>query len=143
MEKIIIILLIGIPLLYRIGGWGKWGGKAPRRYGIPALLLWAFKKTGNWGWKAILVVGLTCGALHLGYGAGHSDLERILYGLAISLPSIIICFTWWIFLPPVVFIGGYYLSNATDIFPWAVYEMAVGVSLAILYIQVLIKKGRQ
>lgn len=136
-EPLILVLLIGIPLLYSLGGM-IWKGF--RRYGIPLLIAGVMIVSGNVAWKTVLAVVLTCGALHLGYGESSNWLKKILYAVAISIPTFLVAFNFWAFVLPVVFIGTFILSNTPkwqNIFNWRICEAMVGFALGIVWSQIL------
>jgi len=94
-----IIAWFGMVIAGMAGGQGKLGGKAPRRFGIPAIALftgWSF----GWSWKYLAFL-LLIPVLCLGYGVdsqlgawlGHNEfLIRLVYASLLSLPFYI--FGW-------------------------------------------------
>jgi hypothetical protein len=91
-----IIAWFGIVISGMAGGQGKLGGKAPRRFGIPAIAIftgWSF----GWSWKYLAFL-LLIPLLSMGYGVdshlgaicGHIEwLIRLVYALLLSLPFFI------------------------------------------------------
>ena len=83
----------GMVIAGMAGGQGKTGGKAPRRFGIPAIAIftgWSF----GWSWKYLAFL-LLIPLLSMGYGVdsqlgaicGHIEwLIRLVYALLLSLP---------------------------------------------------------
>lgn len=128
-----LLLLIGIPVLYRLGGMGF--HKLPRRMGIPILLLAV--KNKKLKLKDIIAIFLTAGAFCLGYGENHKWWERILVACAFSLPTLLIKFSWLVVLPPATFIITWILSNSKKVgLKWEVCEVLTGLSIAILWINI-------
>jgi hypothetical protein len=137
-EYQILTLLIGIPLLYSLGGMGF--HKIPRRFGIPLLLLGVALWAGNLTIQRIVAIATTCPLLCLGYGEHHSTFDRVIYAFGLSLPTLIIGFNWWIMAPPLTFLITWSLSNnkpTRKLFNWRVCEYLVGASVGILWSQVL------
>jgi len=133
-----LILIIGVALLYRLGGMGF--HKVFRRYGIPILVSYVAIHNKKMNWKSALAICGSAIGFFLGYGEDHSWFERILASLMFSLPTLFIGFNWWIIAPPLTFIGTYILSNnekTKKYFKWGTAEILVGMSIGILYSQVL------
>lgn len=136
-EQLTLILLIGTPLLGSLGGIFF---KPIRRYGIPLLFLGASIITGSFSIKVVLSILLLSVALHFGYGSNSNWIKRIIYALAITLPSLIIAFNFWAIILPIVFLGTFYLSNKPKwqyIFNWRICEASVYFILGVLYSQIL------
>jgi hypothetical protein len=135
-EGMILALLIGTPLLYSLGGM-FW--KPLRRFGIPLFYLGVALIYHLYSINILLMCLALCVALHLGYGDHSNWFMRVIYALAIALPSLIIRYNFWVVVLPIVFLGTYYLSNSKwrDLFNWRVSEFLVSVVMGILYSQVL------
>lgn len=136
-EPLILFTLTIIPLLYSIGGliW-----KPIRRYCVPMALACISLYNNSFGIREAISVALLCLGLHLGYGENKSWFKRVIYSLSISLPSIIIKFTPWCLVIPIVFLGTFYLSNnpkTAKLFNWRISEYLTGLSIAITYSQIL------
>ena len=140
-ERLILIILISVPLLYSVGGMGLPPfGKAWRRYGVPLLLAVVALIAGSLTLKVGGAILLTCGALHLGYGESSGWIKRMVYAGTIALPTLLIAFNFWVIVVPVVFLGTWVLSNHPKwqfVFPWRVCEFLVGTTLGILWSQLL------
>ncbi len=137
-EYRILTLLIGIPLLYSLGGMGF--KKLPRRLGIPLLLLIVAFWAGVVTLRSLLAIIITAPVLCLGYGETHSTTDRFIYAFGLSLPTLIIGFNFWITIPPVAFLVTWWLSNnkkTAKLFNWRICEFLVGASIGILWSQIL------
>jgi len=136
-ESLILIVLILTPLLYSLGGIFF---KPLRRFGIPLLYLVVAFLAGTLSLKIGLMCLALCVALHLGYGDNSNWFMRLVYALAITLPSLIVGFNFWAIVLPIVFLGTYYLSNKPKwqyVFSWRICEAIVGFFMGILYSQVI------
>ena len=136
-ENLILITILGTALLYSLGGMFL---KPIRRYGIPLLFIIVSIITGGLNMPKVYAILLTCGALHLGYGSNSSWFMRIVYALAISLPTLIIGFNFWCVILPIVFLTTYYFSNKPKwqyIFNWRICEALTGIFLGILWSQII------
>jgi len=137
-EYRILILLIGIPLLYSLGGMGF--KKLPRRLGIPLLLLGVMFWQGSFSFRATGAILITAPILCLGYGESHSTIDRLIYALGLSLPTLIIGFNPWVIAPPVMFLATWSLSQSKPtrkLFNWRICEFLVGAFCGILWSQML------
>lgn len=120
--------------LFAVGGTTN---KAWRRFALPGvlgLLLTQFFTTSKMAWLSVL---LLCIALHLGYGEKKSWIERSLVAVSYTAPSLLIGFTPWAIITPILFITLFFLSN-TEYFKnfivWKIVEFMVGVLIAITYV---------
>jgi len=137
----VLILIIGTPILYRLGGMG-WH-KIPRRYGIPLLFLGVAFWIDIFSLRILIAILGTMGMLTTGYGETHTWLSRICYALGLSVGSYIIGLTWWALLPPIIFLTTWILSNnpkTERIFTWDRCELVVGLALGYLWFKLLKKK---
>jgi len=136
-ENLILITIIFTILLYSLGGM-FW--KPLRRYGIPLLYTIISTINGTYNLNVFLATLVLCGALHLGYGQNSNWFMKIIYALAISLPSLIIKFNFWMIILPIVFLGTFYLSNKPKwqyIFNWRICEALTSGVLGILWGQII------
>lgn len=127
----IMIGVIGLsPICYMIGGTGfKWVRRfvLPLILGVSALILSEnlFRGLGVWL--------LATGAFHLGYGENTPVFMRALTLLAHGLclvPLIVGLNAILMFIPPLAFGGGYWLSRKFNFVTWKVIEAIAGGSIA-------------
>lgn len=129
-EWIIIGTLTLGPLLYMIGGTGfKWARRfiLPLILGITAFILSESLLRGIGVWL------LSTGVFHLGYGENSPIFMRMMTLLAHGLclvPLIVGFNAVLIFVTPLVFGLGYWLSRKLNFFTWKVVEGAVGFSIS-------------
>lgn len=139
-EYRILTLLIGISLLYSLGGMGF--RKLPRRLGIPLLLLGVSLWRGISSWNVWLACGLVGRFLCLGYGINQPLWKKGLYALGLSLPSLLINYNaFWFWAVPCVWGLSYYFSNHPKMgkyFPWRICEGLTGFTMGCLWSQVLL-----
>jgi hypothetical protein len=83
---LVVILAFAIgAAMWRLGGWGGWLGKAPRRFILPAIItLYAIAKKRKWWVVGLLPVLI--GAFSLGYGEKHPYWFKFLVGCAWIAP---------------------------------------------------------
>lgn len=136
-ETMQLLILCGTPILYSLGGM-FW--KPMRRFGIPLLFIACSIMAGVVSWQISLAILGTCIALHLGYGEGGNWIRRIIYAVCISIPTLLVKFSPWCFVLPIVFLGTFYLSNLPKwqyVFNWRICEFLVGAFLGILWVSIL------
>lgn len=136
-ETNILITIILTMILYSAGGM-FW--KPARRYGIPLLYTVISTINGSYNLNVFLATIILCIALHLGYGESSNWFMKVIYALAITLPSLIIKFNFWMIILPIVFLGTFYLSNKPKwqyVFNWRICEALVSGILGILWSQIL------
>ena len=132
-EYAIIVYMVSAGTLFAVGGTWK---KLVRRFGLPiaTAVFLAFLPIPIW--KVLLSSGLLCVALHLGYGETKPYWYKGLVAVAYVLPSLVLGFTVWQVITPLVFVGMFYFSNhyfKAD-FPWKVVEFITGVCIAVTFI---------
>jgi hypothetical protein len=136
MKEWIMILMgvLGVGL-FAAGGTGyKW----MRRYLMPALFFPCLMLLGVTWWVAAIACGILMGVLTLGYGESTPWWLKALVGISYAIPSLVIGWSWWAVIVPVVFIVLFMLSNwskTADSFTWKVVEMQYGLVIAISLIQ--------
>ena len=120
-------------LFFAVGGTGfKW----VRRFLLPALTFGYLYYAGTNYIIALLVSGMLCAGLHLGYGEGRSYLVRALVGFSWVAPAFIL--GQWVFpiLTPIIWVFLFSLSNQ-DLterqVPWKAVELTAGLLIGITY----------
>ncbi len=135
MIKILIAFAIGAAL-WRLGGWGQWLGKAPRRYILPALIaLYAFTKRKKW--TTAFILPTLIGLFSLGYGESKPYWYKFLVGCSWVVPRFIFLgFSWFAVCVPFIWITLFWLSNnpkTSKYFKWWLCEVITGGSVGIAY----------
>lgn len=135
MIQYIVAVIVGATL-FRLGGWGGWLGKAPRRYILPVILgiYLAFKKKN---WKQLAVIPFLVGAFSLGYGEKHPYWYKFLVGCAWVGPRyFFLGFAWFPMCVPFIWVLLFWLSNKkpfSNVFKWWIVEPIVGGLIGVCY----------
>ena len=111
-------------LLWMLGGW-KWKGW--RRFVLPLLLLGFCLACSVGVVKAILVSLICAMSTSLPYGENSSWLERVMTSITFGIIGIPLGLTWYMILPPIVFILGWIASNSRLKVQWKIIEGCVGL----------------
>ena len=131
-----IILPLVSAVMWRIGGWKI---KSIRRYLMPiSLALYGYFK-GKKGKKAFLII-LSAIGLSMGYGEKHSWGDRVLFCFLVVLPTFFLGWSIWQIIFPVVFLGGFYLSNehgTAELWKWHYLEVLFGIVYGCLIASVI------
>jgi len=127
MTEIIYILMMVLGVgLFALGGTGfKW----MRRFLMPIALGGCLYYLGVNIIQVIISMGILCGAMCLGYGQNFPWWVKFLVGCSYMAPSLVIGFSLWVFIVPVVFIVLFLLSNWQETeksFTWKIVECAFG-----------------
>lgn len=100
--KAVFIWITGV-IAGMAGGQGKTGGKAPRRFGLPALAVFSGFSFG-WDWRYLAFIGLVP-VLIMGYGVnsklmevlGNDTIVRAVYAMLLSIPFVVFGLKRWMF----------------------------------------------
>ena len=99
----------------------KQGYKWLRRYVAPAITLCLLLLCSVVWWRSLLCCGLLSGAMTLPYGSKSSWLVRALTAVCMALPTLILGWSWFTPVFPVVFLALFALSSwKPKQFPWVV-----------------------
>lgn len=132
-----IVLPVVSALLWR---WGGMCWKPARRYLLPIFTtIYAYTKHKK-KWKSLFLL-LGMGSLSMGYGENHSWADRVLFTFLVVLPTFFLGWSVWQIIFPVVFLGGFYLSNehgTAELWKWHNLELfAFGPAYGCLIASVL------
>ena len=136
MEVAQIAYMISCSTLFAIGGTSGFN-KAFRRYGIPLATTLYLVFVGVVGWKVCIVAVGLCAVLHFGYGENSKPIKRVFVFLSYYIPSIILGFTIWQIISPIVTWVIFKLSNVKFVerhFPHKIWEFVVGLLISITVI---------
>ena len=123
-EWIFIIMMVAGVGLFAAGGTGpKWA----RRYVLPACIAAGLIILGVSWWQSIIAGGLMILAFVLPYGSESmpSYWSKFLVGCTYVLPSLVLGFTLWTVMVPILFVTIFWLSNwdkTQDAFTWKICE---------------------
>jgi len=135
MSEWIYILMMGLGgILFAIGGTGpKW----VRRYVLPSVLCGCLIWLGEPWYLALICCGGLGAVLHMGYGQSHSYPYKFMVFSLYVIPSLVLGFTWWVLIAPVVMLVLFKMSNipffAKDVV-WKVWEFIAGTLIAVTLI---------
>ena len=137
-----IMMTLGV-LLWPLGGF-RWKGF--RRYVLPMCFCPLLVFYGVSLWQSLICCGLFSLVSHLGYGqstpwlipfqgsGGKSRSSKLLTALSYNLPALVIGWTWWMILTPVIFLGTFALSNwryTSKDFSWKICEAITSLTIMI------------
>lgn len=131
-EWVFILMMTSSVALFSIGGTGfKWA----RRFVLPAVLSGCLMWLGVSWWQSLLAGGGLIVAFVLPYGSVSvpSYLFKFLVGCTYGLPSLIIGYSIWVFIVPVMFTLVFWLSNwkyTAKAFTWKICEAFFGFLVA-------------
>mgnify|MGYP001564787367 FL=1 len=140
-EIIGMILIIGSGIFFRMGGIGlKPLGKGWRRFVLPLFLGTFAILTGFYWQKVGLAVLGSMVAFSLPYGEKYHYWIKFLVGCAFITPTLLLGYTLWQIIVPILFILLFKLSNwkvAANEFGWAICEILTGICIGITWARVL------
>jgi hypothetical protein len=119
---------------------GIGGQKWLRRYGIPVYLAVIALLSHVLWYKALVVAIAMIGALSMGYGESKPYWYKFMVGFLWVAPTMILGFTWWQAITPVLWILIFFLSNwdkSAKEFKWKIVEFMAGVLIGITFINAL------
>lgn len=137
-EPLQMLLMASFSFLFALGGYHE---KAWRRFGIPivACSVLMFLVTYKFAFAYSIAIMI---ALHQGYGEKTPYWKKFLVFCGYSLPALMLGFTWWAFVTPLILILLFFLSNckptANMIF-WKLWEFIAGLLTAVCLIDALTK----
>jgi hypothetical protein len=133
-EWLLMAAMGGGGALWAIGGTGyKWA----RRLVLPLYLAGIALLSHVLWWKATLACLLSILAFSLGYGEGKTYLYRFAVGIGFVVPTMIIHWSLWQAIVPVVWITLFALSNWPPTerqFPWKIVEYGTGCIVSIAWL---------
>jgi len=112
--------------LFSVGGTGF---KPARRFILPFLLALMCFWNGFIIWKCIVICAGLMIAFCLPYGSKTSYKIKFLTACAMTLPTIVLGFSWWQIITPLLFMAIFWLSNfklTANIFKWKICEFLIG-----------------
>jgi len=145
MKEWLMIAIMGLGgILFAAGGTdipGIGGQKWLRRFLLPALWCWLMILGGVVVWKAAMCSILFMVVFHLGYGDRTSWAKKAMVFVGYGACSLVIGFSIWATIVPVVCLLAFFLSNVSSAlfkkaFVWKVCEFifgaVCGISIAVL-----------
>lgn len=131
-EWLMIVAMGAGGVLFAAGGTGfKWA----RRFVLPVVLTVVAGVSGIIWWKCALYWVAQTGTLHLGYGEKLPYWRKALTFVAYVIPTLILGFSWWQLITPILMLGLFKLSNmkwSSNIFVWKVCEFIYGATIGII-----------
>lgn len=140
-EIIYMLIIVSFVGLWMLAGfnWKPW-----RRYILPTVLLILLLMYPVLWWKAMLSAITLCAVSSLGYGTSHPYIiprtiagkwrySKLMVAVAYNLPALVLGYTWFFIILPVVFMLTFWASNsgATEKdFTWKVCEGWTGMLIA-------------
>lgn len=119
-------------VLFALGGTGfKWA----RRFILPVLLTVVAGFGGVIWWRCLIFWAGETGVLHLGYGESLPYWRKAITFMLYVIPTLILGFSWWQLITPLVMLGMFKLSNmrwSSNIVVWKVWEFISGCLLGII-----------
>ena len=147
-EWVWIAVMIWCGALFAAGGThieGPGGQKWLRRYLLPIGLAILAYFLGLVWWKCLVFLALSIASLSAGYGTNSPYWKKILVFTSYGLPSLVIGFSWWVVITPVLLTLGFMASNwkplASTVF-WKSWEFLAGVLVAFCYIGAMINQWK-
>ena len=136
-EWLMIVAMGAGGVLFAAGGTGpKWA----RRYLLPVILTIVAGVSGVIWWRCAIYWATQTGVLHLGYGEKLPYWRKMLTFIAYVLPTLILGFSWWQLITPVLMIALFKLSNmkwSANIIFWKAWEFISGALLGIIVSSVI------
>lgn len=140
-EWMMIALMAVSGTLFAAGGTdipGVGGQKWMRRYLLPIVLFSALVLSCHVLWWVAILGGFgLIVALSLGYGERTRYPLKLVVFSCYGLPSLLIGFSWWVVITPVVLFAAFVASNwkplATTVF-WKSWEFLAGALIAYCFI---------
>lgn len=129
-EYAMIIGMCAGGTLFAVGGTGyKWA----RRFLLPAIWALLCFIMGFNLIKCCLIFAGYAAVFSLGYGESKPYWYKMLVGISYGLPSLVLGFSVWNILIPLIFISLFVLSNTKNTakdFPWKICEFIFGAVTA-------------
>jgi hypothetical protein len=141
MKEWIIILMGGLgAALFAIGGTGyKW----VRRYLMPILFIPCLYLLGVSLISSIISCALLALFMTLPYGITTPWWGKALVGISYAVPSLVIGYSLWVYIVPIIFLGLFVLSSwqkTAKSFTWKVVELSYGFIIAMSLVQASLNK---
>jgi uncharacterized integral membrane protein len=145
-EWLMILCVTVSAALFASGGTdipGIGGQKWLRRYVLPAFLAFICVLSGVKWWVSLgyglLMIPLLCA----GYGDRAGYFKRVLIFVSYGLPSLLIGFSVWIIITPVLLTLLFIGSNTKQVasqFVWKMWELMAGVLIGMCLIAALVNR---
>lgn len=145
-ELLMIAVMAWGGVCFALGGteipWTGKGYKWIRRQVMPLGFAVLAYFLGLVWWKCVIFLVLSM-FLRAGYGDSSPYWKKILVFIAYGLPSLVIGFSWWVVITPVVLTLLFMASNwkplATTVF-WKAWEFLAGVLVSLCFIGAFLNK---
>ena len=139
-KEIIMIVVMGLSaILFSLGGTGNWAfaNKLWRRIGVPLTIFFGCLIWNPTWWFLLIACALLALACFSGYGEKKSWWFRIIVFAGFYLPSLLVGFSWWVVIAPVLtclmFLASNWLPLAKT-FYWKCVEFNYGALIAITFL---------
>lgn len=136
-ELVMIAFMALSGILFALGGTTN---KLWRRLGVPASVYGYLLYSGINPIISLVIGILLVVAMSLGYGETKPYWYKFLVACSYVAPSLLIGFTPWQIIVPVMFTTMFYLSNnkiTEKYFKWKIVEFLIGVLIAVNYISLI------